>query len=202
MSQIVLASRNAHKLAELERVLGPALPGYQFVADDGPEPVENGTSFAQNALLKARAAAQRTGQVVLADDSGIAVDILGGSPGIFSARWAGPQRSDNDNLELLLWQLQDVPDTARGAAFVCAAAAVLPEPNGEFTELTVVAEWPGEILRERSGEHGFGYDPIFRPAGFQVSAAQLEPAVKDSISHRFRAFSELAPKLAALLPSA
>ena len=196
MTRVVLASRNAHKLEELRRILAESAPGIELVGDDGPEPVENGLSFEENALIKARAAAARTGLPAIADDSGICVDVLGGAPGIFSARWAGPGRSDADNLELLRWQLTDVPDGARGARFVCAAALV--EPGGD--EVVVRGEWPGEILRERRGEEGFGYDPIFLPAGESRSAAELGAAEKDALSHRRRAFEALAPSLAGLLP--
>lgn len=195
MTRIVLASRNAHKLEELRRILAEQLPEVELVGDDGPEPVENGLTFEENALIKARAAAARTGLPAIADDSGISVDVLGGSPGIFSARWAGPARSDADNLQLLLHQLADVADGARGARFVAAAAVAMPDGR----ELAVRGEWPGEILRERRGEGGFGYDPIFLPEGETRSAAELAPAEKDAVSHRRRAFTALAPRLAELL---
>ena len=195
VQQIVLASRNAHKLEELRRILAPTLGEIELVGDDGPEPVENGVTFEANALIKARAAAQRTGLPALADDSGIAVDVLGGSPGIFSARWAGPQRSDADNLDLLLWQLSDVADEHRGAKFVAAAALVMPDGR----EVAVRGEWPGSILRERRGAGGFGYDPIFLPEGSERAAAELDAAEKDALSHRRRAFEALAPHLQAWL---
>ncbi|NLA64838.1 MAG: non-canonical purine NTP pyrophosphatase, partial [Leucobacter sp.] len=126
MAQVVLASHNAHKLTELRRILAPLVPGIELIGYDGPEPVETGVSFEENALLKARAAAAHTGLPAIADDSGIAVDVLGGCPGIFSARWAGPARDDAANVELLLWQLSDIADGHRGAQFVCAAALALP----------------------------------------------------------------------------
>lgn len=197
MSQtLVLASHNAHKLEELRRILGPLIPGIELVGYDGPEPVEDGLSFEENALLKARAAAAHTGLPAIADDSGIAVDVLGGCPGIFSARWGGPERSDRANVELLLWQLSDVADEHRAAGFVCAAALVVPEaedaPGREICELGV---WQGSVLREPAGEGGFGYDPIFRPEGEQRSAAELTAAEKDLLSHRTRAFSTLAPAI-------
>ncbi|RGE22462.1 RdgB/HAM1 family non-canonical purine NTP pyrophosphatase [Leucobacter sp. wl10] len=197
MSQtLVLASHNAHKLEELRRILGPLIPGVELVGYDGPEPVESGISFEENALLKARAAAARTGLPAIADDSGLAVDVLGGCPGIFSARWGGPARSDAANVELLLWQLTDVADEHRAAGFVCAAALALPgvdgEPGGEVCELGV---WQGSVLREPAGENGFGYDPIFRPEGEQRSAAELGSGEKDRLSHRTRAFSALAPEI-------
>ena len=128
MTTVVLATHNAHKVQELSRILGPQLGGIELVAYDGPEPVEDGLTFAANALIKARAAAAHTGLPALADDSGICVDVLGGSPGIFSARWGGPARDSDANLELLLWQLSDVADGHRQAQFACAAArASAPE---------------------------------------------------------------------------
>ena len=195
MTQVVLASHNAHKLEELRRILAPLVPGIELLGYDGPEPVESGLSFEENALLKARAAAVVTGLPALADDSGISVAVLGGSPGIFSARWAGPARSDAANVELLLWQLNDVPEAHRAAAFVCAAALVVPDGR----EGAVRGEWEGSILRAPAGEGGFGYDPVFRPAGDTRSAAELTPAEKDAASHRRRAFTALAPELHALL---
>lgn len=189
MVTVVLASHNAHKLEELRRILTPLVPGLELLGYDGPEPVENGVTFEENALLKARAAAAHTGLAAIADDSGIAVDVLGGCPGIFSARWGGPARSDTANVELLLWQLGDLGDAHRAAAFVCAAALALP--GGEATVMR--GEWRGSILREPAGAGGFGYDPVFRPEGDHRSAAELTPAEKDAVSHRRRAFTALAP---------
>jgi len=190
--QVVLATHNAHKVAELRRILGPALDGLELVAYDGPEPVEDGDTFEANALIKARAAAAHTGLPALADDSGICVDALGGAPGIHSARYAGT-RSDNDNLELLLTNLEGVDD--RAAQFACAAALVVPagaaavEP-GEFVELAL---WPGTIAAQRSGTEGFGYDPIFCPDGRQGTSADLTSEQKDALSHRAQAFTALMP---------
>jgi XTP/dITP diphosphohydrolase len=192
--RVVLASHNAHKLAELTRIVGPLVPGLDLVSYDGPEPRETGTSFAENALLKARAAAAHTGLPAIADDSGVAVDILGGSPGIFSARWGGPARSDQANVELLLWQLSDIAEPHRSGSFVCAAALVTP--GGD--ETVCVAKWAGSMLTEVRGDGGFGYDPIFRPAGETRSAAELSSSEKDAMSHRRRAFTELAPSILAL----
>lgn len=191
MTRVVLASHNAHKLEELRRILSPLVPGIELVGYDGPEPVENGVSFEQNALLKARAAAEHTGLPAIADDSGVSVDVLGGCPGIFSARWGGPERSDARNVELLLWQLSDIADEHRAASFVCAAALALP---GE-RESVVRGEWRGSILRAPAGEGGFGYDPVFRPEGETRSAAELSPQEKDAASHRRRAFTALVPEL-------
>lgn len=196
MAQIVLASHNAHKLEELRRILGPLIPGHELIGYDGPEPVENGLSFEDNALIKARAAAAHTGLPAIADDSGISVDVLGGCPGIFSARWGGPSRSDAANVDLLLWQLSDVADGHRAARFVCAAALVVPvvgAGSASERETALRGEWPGAILREVRGEGGFGYDPVFLPKGETRSAAELDAAEKDALSHRTRAFTALAP---------
>lgn len=187
--QIVLATHNQHKVDELRRILAPQLPGVEVLAYDGPDPVENGATFAENALIKARAAAAYTGLPAIADDSGICVDVLGGSPGIFSARWAGPNRDAEENLRLLLWQLTDIADDDRGAHFTCAAALALPDG----TERTVEAEWPGQLLHEPNGANGFGYDPIFLPDGYAISAAELSGHVKNQVSHRAMAFEALVP---------
>ncbi|WGD38661.1 RdgB/HAM1 family non-canonical purine NTP pyrophosphatase [Lysinibacter sp. HNR] len=195
MARIVLASHNSHKLQELRAIIGSELGVHQLIGYDGPAPVEDGTTFAENALIKARAAAAHTGLPALADDSGIAVDILGGSPGIFSARWGGPARDDRQNLELLLWQLKDVAPAHRAAQFVCAAAYVLPD-GSEHAELGV---WPGRVLTEPDGENGFGYDPIFAPEGEERSSAGLSSGEKNLTSHRARAFRTLVPGLIARL---
>jgi XTP/dITP diphosphohydrolase len=183
---VVLATHNAHKVDELRRILGDALGGIELVGYDGPEPVEDGDTFAANALIKARAAAAHTGLPALADDSGIAVDALGGAPGIHSARYAGT-RVDADNTALLLKNLSGVVE--RTAAFVCAAAFVTPDG----TSRVVDAVWPGEVLEGPRGEGGFGYDPIFKPDDAEVSAAELSAADKDRLSHRSKAFREIAP---------
>lgn len=205
---LVLASHNAHKLTELRRILGPLIPGVELVGYDGPEPIESGVTFAENALLKARAAAAHTGLPAIADDSGIAVDILGGCPGIFSARWGGPARDDRANVDLLLWQLTDVGDEHRDAGFICAAALVLPhaadtaseaETDAEASEVCKIGVWPGRVLREPRGAEGFGYDPVFQPEHEERSAAELTAAEKDALSHRTRAFSALAPEILARL---
>lgn len=190
-ARVVLASHNAHKLQELRRLMEPLVPGIELIGYDGPEPVENGVTFAENALIKARAAAAHTGLPAIADDSGISVDVLGGCPGIFSARWGGPARSDTANVDLLLWQLSDLADEHRSAAFVCAAALALP--SGE--EAVQLGNWPGSVLRAPAGDGGFGYDPVFRPEGETRSAAELTPAEKDAASHRTRAFTALVPEI-------
>ena len=203
MIQVVLASHNAHKLEELRRILAPLVPGIELIGYDGPEPVENGVTFEENALLKARAAAKHAGLPAIADDSGISVDVLGGCPGIFSARWGGPARSDTGNVDLLLWQLSDIADEHRGAAFMCAAALALPphtEPDEGATasatqEVAVLGAWRGSVLHAPAGEGGFGYDPIFLPEGETRSAAQLTAEEKDAVSHRRRAFTALSTEL-------
>ncbi len=201
MAQVVLASHNAHKLEELRRVLAPLVPGIELIGYDGPEPVESGVTFEENALLKARAAAAHTGLPAIADDSGISVDVLGGCPGIFSARWGGPERSDTGNVELLLWQLSDLADEHRGAAFMCAAALALPPtPSADGDEVSVLAAWRGSVLRAPAGEGGFGYDPVFQPEGETRSAAQMTVEEKDAVSHRRRAFTELSKELLRRLP--
>ncbi len=195
MTRVVLATHNAHKVEELRRILEPQLPGIEVLAYDGPEPVEDGVTFAENALIKARAAAAHTGLPAIADDSGISVDILGGSPGIFSARWAGPAKDAGENLRLLLWQLSDVRDEYRGANFACVAAIAVPGGR----EHAVTGVWPGRILREPAGTGGFGYDPIFQPEGSYVSAAEMSSEEKNQQSHRARAFNQLIPVLRELL---
>ncbi len=197
--RIVLATRNAGKIAELQRILADAaldvaLAGTEAFADL-PDVAETGTTFAANALLKARAVAEHTGLPAVADDSGLCVDALNGMPGIFSARWAGRHGDDQANLDLVLGQLSDVSDERRGARFVCAAAAVLPQGG----ERVVEGELAGTLLRERRGRNGFGYDPIFVPHGEQRTTAQMSAAEKDAISHRGQAFRALVPQLADLL---
>ncbi|AWB95007.1 non-canonical purine NTP pyrophosphatase, RdgB/HAM1 family [Agromyces badenianii] len=193
--EIVLATHNQHKVDEFQKILGERMPGLTVLAYDGPEPVEDGTSFEANAFIKARAAAAHTGRISLADDSGIAVDVMGGSPGIFSARWAGPGAGAQANLELLLAQLSDIRDPHRAAHFHCTIALVVPEAAGGPHEHAAVGRWQGRIALAESGAHGFGYDPIFVPEGFDVSAAELAPEVKNAHSHRALAFAELIPEL-------
>ena len=187
--ELVLATHNAHKVGEVAAILGATVPELTVLSYDGPEPVEDGTSFLENALIKARAAFVHTGKPSFADDSGIAVEILGGAPGIFSARWAGG-RDNVANRQLLLAQLADVKPENRAASFVCTMALVTADAEISFTGI-----WPGTIAPEEQGEHGFGYDPVFIPKGFEVTAAQLEPEVKNSLSHRSLALEQLASYL-------
>ena len=183
--KLVLASHNQGKLAELRAILEPAVAGLELVSYDGPEPVEDGVSFVENALIKARAAFAHTGLSSIADDSGVAVEILGGSPGIFTAIWSGT-RDNAANRQLLLAQLADIPDAHRSAAFVCTIALVTQDG-----ELTFTGNWPGAIAREERGTNGHGYDPIFVPDGFTQTAAELEPELKNALSHRAAALSTL-----------
>lgn len=203
--RVLLATRNAKKLAELRRILSGSgdleLAGLELagVEEVRPyeEPAETGATFAENALIKARAGAVHTGLLTVADDSGLAVDALGGMPGVLSARWAGRERDDTANLHLVLDQLADVPDGRRGAAFVCAAALV--SPTGE--EYAVEGRMPGRISRVPRGDGGFGYDPVFLATGQTRSNAELSPAEKDAISHRGQAFRALLPVLARVVLS-
>ncbi|MDU2259180.1 MAG: RdgB/HAM1 family non-canonical purine NTP pyrophosphatase [Actinomyces sp.] len=198
--RLVFATGNAHKVAELEAIIAPLLPeGAGRIARmsdfDVAEPVEDGATFAENSLIKARSLCAATGIAALADDSGLCVDIMGGAPGIFSARWSGAHGNDQANLELLLAQLSDVPLHLRGAAFVSAAALVLPDGR-EFVELGRVE---GHLTTAPQGEQGFGYDPIFIPSGMDRTAAQLTAEEKNAISHRGIAFRALAPRIIEVL---
>lgn len=204
-AQIVMATGNNHKAKEVEEILRPLVPslhrgGIITSASLGaPEPIENGTSFSANALIKARALAQHVSLPVLADDSGLTVEILGGAPGIFSARWCGKHGDDKANLELLLNQLADVPDENRHAAFVCAAVLLVPG-GGTYLGNGVMG---GKLTRKPRGKRGFGYDPIFvadRQSNLKMlTNAELSAEEKNSISHRAEAFRQLAPQLEALL---
>ncbi len=194
--KVLLATRNAGKLAELRRILADASVEVLGLADlpEFPEAPETGATFAENALAKARDAAAATGLPAVADDSGLSVDALNGMPGVLSARWCGRHGDDRANLELLLGQLADVPDERRGAAFVCAAALVVP--GGP--ETVVHGVWSGRIVRAPRGTGGFGYDPIFVPDGEERTSAELAPEEKDAASHRGRALRALLPHLQAL----
>lgn len=224
-----LATSNRHKVEELAAIFADHWPDFdpQRVATNadfpGPDPVEDAPTFAGNALIKARSLAQRSGLITVADDSGLCVDIMGGAPGIFSARWCGHHGDSAANLQLLLAQLSDVPATYRGARFACAAALVVPgklagggaAPGGTrpdnpaaTTESTVPGceqeivcegELVGSLLTAPVGDGGFGYDPIFVPTGYEVTTAQMSAAQKNAISHRARAFTALLPHLRAAL---
>lgn len=201
--RLVLATHNAGKLRELRELLRGQVPGLDVdtqVVDAGavgaPDVVETGVTFAENSLLKARAVAAATGLVAIADDSGLAVDVMGGAPGIFSARWAGKHGDDQGNLDLLLKQLADIATEHRAAAFVCAAALAVPgtsaAPGREEVEY---GQLEGTLLFAPRGVGGFGYDPILQPLGEERSCAELTPAEKNAISHRGRAFRALLPAI-------
>ena len=187
--ELVFATGNAHKTAEAQEILRGRMPGIEVLTFSGESPVESGTSFLDNALIKARAAHEATGKPAFADDSGISVEVMGGAPGIFSAIWSGT-REDKTNRNLLLAQLADIPDADRAAAFVCTVALVTGTTEVSFTGI-----WSGSIAREAAGEGGFGYDPVFIPEGLEVTAAQLDPEVKNSMSHRFLAMQQMAEYL-------
>ena len=197
--KLLLATRNAGKLAELRRLLHDAVPGVEVIGlrdvPEYPEAPETGATFEENALLKAREAVRYTGLPAVADDSGITVDALNGMPGVLSARWSGRHGDDDANTALLLGQLADVPDERRGAGFVCAAALVTPEGAEEVLE----REWRGRVIHEKRGTNGFGYDPVFVPDGLEQTSAELDPAEKDARSHRGQAFSALVPVIGRVL---
>jgi len=185
-----MASGNPGKLREIDRILADfdlvVVPQSEFGIGDVEE---TGTSFTENALEKARHAAAATGLAAIGDDSGLAVDALGGRPGVYSARYAGPGASDDDNIDKLLAELAGVSDAERGAAFHCVACLVMPDAGDP---LIAEGVWRGSILRERAGVGGFGYDPVFLVPELGRSAAELSPEEKDRRSHRGQAFRELA----------
>lgn len=195
MAELVLATRNKGKIAEVQRLLNEHAPHITLrsVADFNLDDVdETGTTFEENALLKAETIARQTGLPALADDSGIAIDALGGAPGIYSARWSGVHGDDAANIAKVLSELKEVPDSERGAQFVCVIALSMPDGR----HLLVRGEVEGSVRREPVGEHGFGYDPIFQPQGFDITTAQMDPETKDAISHRGKALRAIAPKIA------
>ena len=189
--QLVLATRNAKKLAELDRLLAGAGLDVQILGSDAfselPEIEETGSTFAENSLIKARAVSTHTGLIAIADDSGLCVDALDGQPGIYSARWAGQGATDESNLDLVLEQIRDIEPARRTAHFACAAALVLP--SGE--EYVVQGQVNGVLLTQRRGVGGFGYDPIFLPDGFDITTAEMTSEQKDAISHRGQAMRAL-----------
>jgi XTP/dITP diphosphohydrolase len=199
--RLVLATLNPHKVTELSRILdGDGGPGAGVSLTSlaefpgAPDVAETGATFADNALLKARAIAAFTGLPAVADDSGICADALNGMPGVLSARWSGRHGDDQANLDLLLAQLAGIPDERRGAEFRCAAALVQPGGAEQVTEGVL----RGRLIQARRGTGGFGYDPIFVPDGGTQTTAELSPAEKDAISHRGRAFRALTPAIVAL----
>lgn len=200
--QVVLATRNTHKVMEVQRIINTLCDDVEVLDlsswPDAPDVVEDGATFAANALLKARALAVHTGLPTIADDSGICVDALNGMPGIFSARWAGAHGQDGANLQLLLDQIADVPDNRRQAHFLCAVA--LATPDG--IERVVEGIMEGEVIRQPRGVDGFGYDPIFQPHGFDKTSAELAPEEKDAISHRGQALRAFVPVMIDVLAPA
>ncbi|MFC6285015.1 RdgB/HAM1 family non-canonical purine NTP pyrophosphatase [Nocardioides sp. GCM10027113] len=205
MSRVFLASRNAKKLAEMQRILREHAPDVEVLGLDDvtayDEPVEDRATFEGNALVKARAGLAATGLPTLADDSGLCVDALNGMPGVLSARWSGLPKDDDRNNRLLLDQLADVPDERRGARFVCAVAFC--HPDG--TEVVVHGEMAGRVIREQKGSGGFGYDVLFvadQHLADGTTSAELPAAEKDAISHRGQALREIAPVVAQALGTA
>jgi XTP/dITP diphosphohydrolase len=198
-ARLVLASLNPHKITELARILAGGQVGVELTSlaefPGAPDVAETGATFAENALLKAEAAARFTGLPAVADDSGFCVDALNGMPGVLSARWSGKHGDDEANLQLLLGQLADTPDERRGANFTCAAALVLPSGRQHVSEGTV----HGRVIGLPRGENGFGYDPVFVPDRSDLTTAEMTAEAKDAISHRGRALRALAPVIAALL---
>ncbi|QNS05973.1 RdgB/HAM1 family non-canonical purine NTP pyrophosphatase [Streptomyces xanthii] len=200
MTRLILATRNNGKIVELRSILADAGLRHDLVGADAypdvPDVRETGVTFAENALLKAHALAKATGLPAVADDSGLCVDVLGGAPGIFSARWAGRHGDDRANLDLLLAQLGDIDeDRHRTAHFACAAALALPDG----TERVVEGQLRGVLRHKPSGTNGFGYDPILQPDGETRTCAELTPAEKNAISHRGKAFRALVPVVKELL---
>ncbi|AWK08854.1 non-canonical purine NTP pyrophosphatase, RdgB/HAM1 family [Streptomyces spongiicola] len=199
MTRLILATRNPGKITELRAILADSGLGHELVGTDAypeiPDVRETGVTFAENALLKAHALARATGLPAVADDSGLCVDVLGGAPGIFSARWSGTHGDDTANLELLLAQLSDISEEHRAAHFACAAALALPDG----TERVVEGRLRGTLRHVPAGTNGFGYDPILQPDGETRTCAQLSPEEKNAISHRGKAFRALLPVVRELL---
>jgi XTP/dITP diphosphohydrolase len=186
----VLATRNDHKVEEVMRILQAEGVDIELLAlpAEAPDVAETESTFAGNALLKARSAAEATGLPAIADDSGLCVDALHGMPGVLSARWSGRHGDDAANLALVLAQLSEVPDGRRGAQFVCAAAWVVPGSHEHVVEGVL----EGTLAHAPRGSHGFGYDPVFMPQGYALTTAELRPHEKDAISHRGQAMRALA----------
>ncbi len=194
--KIVMASSNAGKLREIARILGDldivVVPQSDFDVSDADE---TGSTFVENALIKARHAAEATGLPAIADDSGLAVDALDGRPGVYSSRYSGPGATDDSNIERLLEELNGVPDQQRAAVFHCVACLVMP---GNAAPLIAAGEWHGRILHERQGEGGFGYDPVFLVPELGRSSAELSAEEKNTRSHRGIALQKLATQIGEL----
>ncbi len=187
--EVVIATRNSGKLREIRQILAPLGLKVLSLEDfpEIPDILEDGRTFGENAVKKAAAVARGTGRTSIADDSGLAVDSLGGSPGVFSSRYAGEGATDADRYNKLLREMAGVPAGRRGAAFVCALAVVSPEGRAEVVE----GECRGEIAFSPRGPHGFGYDPVFLIPALAKTMAELEPEAKNRISHRARALEKL-----------
>ena len=190
--KIVIASRNAGKVAEISGILSGS--GVELAGLGGfpayPEPEETGESFLENAVIKARAAHEATGLPALADDSGLEVDALGGSPGIRSARYGGGGLSDEERYRKLLGELEGMPDEKRAARFRCVMV-LYPEPGGDGSALVTEGILEGRIAKEPAGKNGFGYDPVFFIPGAGRTAAEMAPEEKNAVSHRYRALMEM-----------
>lgn len=202
MRTVVVATHNRKKSEELRRVIAAeGVDAHVLGLDDVPaypEPAETETTFEGNALIKARAAAEATGELAIADDSGLAVDLLNGMPGVRSARWSGPGATDQANLELLIRQLTDTAAEQRTARFVCAMALVAPDGR----EWVVRGEMLGRLVLQPRGSNGFGYDPIFIANGKSATNSELTPSEKDAISHRGKAVRAVLPLLREVLSQA
>jgi len=200
MKKIVLATANTHKVIEVQRILNELLPGLVLVkATDFPgvpEIEETGSTFAENALIKAKAINEFTNLPALADDSGLVVDALNGAPGVFSARYAGIGASDKANVLKLLSEIKDIEQSLLSARFECAIALVDRSQN---LELVVDGQMPGQVIKEIRGENGFGYDPIFVPQGLTKTSAELTDVEKDQISHRGLALRKMSVVLKQLI---
>ena len=198
MQKVVLATGNAGKIREIRDLFADLDVEIVAQSDLGIEsPEESGVTFVENALLKARHAADAAGLPAMADDSGIVVDALDGRPGVYSARYAGEGATDDDNLTLLLQELQDVPDEQRGGGFHCAA--VLAWPGNERAPVVAEAVWRGTILHARRGAGGFGYDPVFLDPESGKTGAELSREEKNDVSHRGKAFRKLHALIGAAL---
>jgi XTP/dITP diphosphohydrolase len=200
--KLLLATRNLGKIEEFRRILDAIAPGEIDLVglEQYPElhdVVEDGSTFEENALKKAREMALASGIPAIADDSGLCIDALNGDPGIFSARWAGNHGDDAANTAKVLQQLEGVPDEERSAHFTCVAALYLPDGRNYYEE----GRFDGWILRAPIGGQGFGYDPIFRPEGYQISSAQMSAAEKDAMSHRGKALRAITPHVISALTS-
>ena len=204
MRRLVLATKNKGKIIEFERLLNQHAQSIKVLGltdfPDMPEVVESGKTLSENSKLKAKSISIATNLPCLADDSGLFIDALAGDPGIYSARWAGYEGSDSGerdrmNIEKVLTQLKDVPAQNRGAQFKAVVAFYKPTADGLSIEKEELGVMPGEIVLVPLGDGGFGYDPIFKPTGFDQTLAQLSPGVKDEVSHRGIAFRAITPFL-------